>query len=171
MDPQAFTELGLTAGRTYRIKIYDEQPFADAAPHRQIRAESLGKVMEGKYLGQTDCERGEGIMLEFDIAQAELVAALPRGIEVRGGMKGSFHLWLVESITPIDRTKSQWQEAIDEDMRLLKSSLVNADGTEFDAVHELAVARKEARRLARDIERYAKDSFGITLEQLDSVQL
>ena len=84
----------MQVGKTYIIKIYQEQPLPDAAPHRQIRPASLGNEYTGKYMGTV--VRDDTTMIEFRLDETRELFD-----DKEAPVIGSFHHWLIESITEV----------------------------------------------------------------------
>lgn len=74
------------------------------------------------------------------------------------------------------RTADQWWAAMGEDVAIVRTHMrrvINADVIDADKetiTKEVALARKEARRLVSDIERFAKEIHGIEREEIDKVR-
>jgi hypothetical protein len=72
-----------------------------------------------------------------------------------------------------DRTYEEWKGEVDADISLILFHLKQLDNEEASRVEKiayLAMARKEARRLERDIERIGSECLGITKEEIDEVR-
>jgi hypothetical protein len=72
------------------------------------------------------------------------------------------------------RNYEEWKAEVDRDVADVLACLRDldeADATYESRVRALAAARKEAWRLARDVERIGEEVFGIAREELYAVRL
>jgi hypothetical protein len=66
------------------------------------------------------------------------------------------------------RNLEEWKSEVNQDLRLISMYLEDAEREEQGRERNLALARKEARRLTSDIERIGRDVWGIDKERLDA---
>jgi hypothetical protein len=73
-----------------------------------------------------------------------------------------------------NRTYEEWKGEVQQDMGLITMHLKELDregATREEKITALACARKEARRLTRDIERIGSECLDISKEEIDEVRL